>query len=192
MFSWFEEKVVVTDWLGAIFSGEAPASYSTQTFTSRFWSCGRSRTLETGVSCPISAPSYRDRTRLAFGGREGAGKQQEGKSLGRRGIRGGAWCWLLAEPLWEAGSGSMGASLHFYSRKKRREHITMPGFHFFQQELPKIPCSGALLLSQVGKQSWQRRTSGGSVFSRSHWSCWLRFSLVAKASDGLGDHQPGT
>lgn len=31
----------------------------------------------------------------------------------------------------------------------------------------------------------------GSVFSRSHWICWLRFSLVAKAADGLGDHQPG-
>lgn len=43
--------------------------------------------------------------RLAFGGWEDAGEQEQGGEFpGGRGIRGGDGRWLMAEPLWEAGS----------------------------------------------------------------------------------------
>lgn len=104
-FSWLEEKVMVTGWLGTIFSGEEPASYGTRALTSRFRSSGQGRALEPGVSCPVSVPSYRDRTRLAFRGWEDAGEQQEGKSWGDVALEElaagrvspGSWLWELGE-----------------------------------------------------------------------------------------------
>lgn len=97
--------------------------------------------------------------RLAFGGWEDAGKQQEGKSWGDVTFEEvtSVGCWQSLSGKLALGAGRAGASLHFYRQAKKdkdtplRKNITMLGFWLLQQELLKIPCSGVLLLSRVGK-----------------------------------------